>query len=133
MSRIAKAGGVYFLVVFATAFVFGIFRVSVVVPQIGERFAELIEMPFLFVVIVFAAKWLVIRFAFNGRWERALLAGILAAMFLLVVEFSVVLWIRGLTLEEFFAGRDSVAGVVYYAMVIVFAVAPALFAGRKSA
>ena len=132
MNTIAKSGGIYFLIVFVLAFLFGIVRVTVLVPRVGERYAELAEMPLLFVVIFFAARWLVKRFAFEGKRGRALLAGILAATLLLVVEFSVVLWIRGLTLEEFFVERDPISGGVYYLMVIVFAAAPAFFAARAS-
>jgi hypothetical protein len=39
-----------------------------------------------------------------------------------------VLWLRGLTIDQYFAGRDPVAGAVYVVMLAVFAVMPLLVA-----
>jgi hypothetical protein len=41
-----------------------------------------------------------------------------------------VLWIRRLTIGEYFASRDSVAGTVYIVMLGVFAIMPLLVARR---
>ena len=43
---------------------------------------------------------------------------------LLLAEFSFVLWVRGVSLREYFASRDPVLGTVYYIMLLVFAVMP---------
>ena len=37
-------------------------------------------------------------------------------------EFSLVPWLRGLSIHQYFAQRDPVAGTVYYAVLGVFAV-----------
>jgi hypothetical protein len=52
--------------------------------------------------------------------------GLIGFALLLIAEFAVVLWLRGLTLNEYFAGRDPVSGTVYYVMLIVFAMMPLL-------
>ncbi|MDI1243385.1 MAG: hypothetical protein PSX80_15845, partial [bacterium] len=56
----------------------------------------------------------------------ALSVGVVAAGLLLLVEFSIVLWIRGLTLSEFLEDRDPVAGTLYYVAVVIFAAMPAM-------
>jgi type IV secretory pathway TrbD component len=61
---------------------------------------------------------------------RLLGIGIVALGVLLVVEFTVVLWLRGLTIGEYFGRRDPVAGTVYIMMLGVFAVMPLLVARR---
>jgi hypothetical protein len=56
--------------------------------------------------------------------------GCVALGFLLAVELTMVLWLRGLTLGEYVASRDPVAGMVYLVMLGVFAVMPLLAARR---
>ena len=56
--------------------------------------------------------------------------GFVALGLLLVVEFTVVLWLRGLTIGEYFAKRDPVAGTVYIMMLGVFTVMPLLVARK---
>ena len=58
---IVKAGAVCFALVFGTGFVLGMIRVPLLVPRLGVQIAELIEMPFLCVAIVLAARHIVRR------------------------------------------------------------------------
>ncbi len=53
-----RAALVYFALVLGTGFVLGVVRVPFIVPRIGERWAELAEMPFMAAVIFFAAGYL---------------------------------------------------------------------------
>ena len=52
--------------------------------------------------------------------------GLLAAGLLLVAEFTLVLRLRGLTLEDYFASRDPISGSAYYASVLLLALLPLL-------
>ena len=52
--------------------------------------------------------------------------GVLAGALLLAAEFALVLPLRGLTFEEYFATRDPVAGAAYYAAVLLLVVMPVL-------
>ena len=61
--KILKAGILYFAIVFGAGFVFGTIRTIWVVPRIGTRWAELLEMPLMFAVTIAAARWLVLRLA----------------------------------------------------------------------
>ena len=56
--------------------------------------------------------------------------GFIALGLLLVAELTLVLWLQGMSIREYFASRDPVAGTVYYVMLAVFAVMPLLFARR---
>jgi predicted MFS family arabinose efflux permease len=53
----------YFMLVFGAGFVSGSIRVPFLVPRLGERAAELIEMPFMLVVIVLSAQFITRRFS----------------------------------------------------------------------
>ncbi len=125
-----KAGALYFALVFGTGFVLGSIRVLWVVPRVGERTAELMEAPIMLVVTILTVRCVARRFALPARPARRLGVGFVALGLLLVAEFTMVLWVRGLTFGEYFAGRDPVAGAVYIAMLGAFAVMPLLFARR---
>jgi len=54
--------------------------------------------------------------------------GFVALAFLLIAEFSFVLWLRGLPIGEYLANRDPVAGTAYIVMLGAFSVMPLLVA-----
>jgi hypothetical protein len=128
--HVLKAGALYFALAFGSGFVLGGIRVLWVVPRIGERTAELIEMPIMLVVIILAARWVARRFPLASTPTTRLGVGCVALGFLLTTELTMVLWLRGLTMGEYVASRDPVAGTVYLVMLGVFAVMP-LLAARK--
>jgi len=123
-------GAVYFALVFGVGFLLGIVRVLVLVPSLGERWAELAEMPLMLIAIIFAARFVVRRFPATQR-ASSLVSGGIALVLLIVVEFSVVLALRGMSISQYFAERDPVAGSVYVGMLVVFAVMPWLMGGRR--
>ena len=51
----------------------------------------------------------------------------------MLVEFSFVLGIRGLSVSEYFADRDPIAGGVYVFMLIIFAAMPWFLGGKRAA
>ena len=61
--HVLEASAVYFALVFAVGFVLGTIRTLWVVPRVGARKAELMEMPIMLVVIIMAARWTVLRLA----------------------------------------------------------------------
>lgn len=126
MSRVAGAALVYFALVMGAGFVFGIIRVLLLVPQLGPRWSELAEAPFMFAVILLAARHVVRARLTEASLRARLATGMLALVLVLASEFGVVLWMRGLTLATWLASRDDVAGAVYAALLLLFALAPAL-------
>jgi hypothetical protein len=131
MRQVLKAGAIYFAVVFGAGFILGPIRILVLVPRVGERIAELVETPIMLTVIVVSARWVTRRFVSAHTPVDLLAVGCVALGLLLACEFTVVLWLRGLTIPEYVARRDPVAGVVYAVMLAVFAVMPLLLAPRR--
>lgn len=125
-----KAGALYFALVFGAGFILGTIRVPWLVPRFGARIAELMEAPLMLAVTIAAARWLVRRLAVPRTPGKRLGMGFVALGLLLLAEFSLVLWLRGMTISDYFEGRDPVAGAVYYVMLLVFAAMPLLVARR---
>ena len=125
-----KAGAFYFAIVFAAGFGLGTIRTLWIVPRVGARTAELMETPIMFAVTVLAARWVAERLLLPPTVATRLGFGFVALGLLLITEFTVVLWLRGLTIREYLAGRDTVAGTAYLIMLGVFALMPLLVARR---
>ncbi len=128
--RILKAGVLYFAIVFGAGFMLGPVRTLWVAPRFGTRMAELMETPIMLVVTIIAARWVVRRLALPSAASSRLGMGFTALGFILVAEFTLLLWLRGLSISESLATRDPVSGTVYYVMLGVFAIMPLLVAGR---
>ena len=126
MPKTIQAGLSYFAIVFGTGFVLGAFRVPLLVPRIGERWAELAEMPLMATVIFWAAGFILRRFQAVRSPMRALVAGLLALAMLMSAELTLATLLQEKTLGEYIASRDKVSGSVYLAMLLVFAAMPRL-------
>ena len=125
-----KAGVFYFALVFGAGFVLGPIRMLWGVPRFGTRMAELIEAPIVLVITVIAARWIVRRLAAPSTPGSRLAMGFIALDLLLIAEFTLVLWLRGQSINEYISNRDPVSGDVYYLMLGVFAIMPLLVNGR---
>lgn len=121
-----RAGLAYFGLVFGAGFVLGAVRVPFVVPRLGERVAELVEMPIMFVVIVAAARFVVRRFAVAPSFSARLATGLIALGLLLAAEILLTLAVSDRSLADYVASRDPVSGSAYLAMLVVFAAMPLL-------
>jgi hypothetical protein len=130
VTQALKAGVLYFALAFGAGFVLGSIRILWVVPHFGERTAELMEAPIMLLLIMLAARWVARRFALASTSTTRLAVGCVGLGLLLAAELTMVLWIRRLTIGEYFASRDSVAGTVYIVMLGVFAIMPLLVARR---
>ena len=128
--RILKAGVLYFALVFGAGFVLGPIRILWIVPRFGTRMAELMEAPIMLLVTILAARWIVRRFALPPSPSSRTGMGCIALGLMLVAEFTLVLWLRGLSITEYLASRDPVSGTVYYVMLVIFAIMPFLVARR---
>ena len=128
--RIIKVGILYFALVFGAGFVLGTIRVLLVVPRLGTRTAELIETPIMILVSILAARSVVRRLAVPPSPLERVAIGLVALGLLLVAEFTLVLWLQRLTLRDYLAIRDPVAGTAYLIALGVFAVMP-LFVHRR--
>lgn len=121
----------YFGIVFAVGFVLGAIRVSLLVPRIGERWAELAEMPLMFIAIVLAADRVVGSCAPPMTPRRWLLVGALALLLLLAAELLLAVVLAGRSVGAYIASRDPVSGAAYLVMLLVFAAMPWLRSLRR--
>jgi hypothetical protein len=131
VKQIVKVGVLYFAIVFAVGFVLGAIRTLWLVPRLGVRTAELMEAPIMFGVSTLAARWVGRCLDLPPAWPGRLASGCIALGLMLLVEFTVVLWIRGLTIREYFATRDPVSGAVYVVTLAAFGVIP-VFVKRRT-
>lgn len=126
--RSFKPAVLYFALVFGTGFVFGMIRVPFVVPRLGERYAELLEMPFMFVAIVLAARYVIHHFDLSPQPAVRLQVGFAALLMAVLAELLLAILLQGRSLVEFIASRDPVSGGVYLTMLLVFALMPLILA-----
>jgi hypothetical protein len=105
-----KGGILYFAMVFGAGFVLGLIRIRCVVPLLGTRVAELLEAPLMLVIPIMAAQWIVRRLAVPHKLASRLGMGAIAVSLMLVGEFTLVLWLRGLTMSQYIASRDARGG-----------------------
>ncbi|MEQ1515800.1 MAG: hypothetical protein ABL931_04835 [Usitatibacteraceae bacterium] len=122
--RNVKAALAYFALVFGAGFMLGMIRVPFLVPRVGERIAELIEMPIMFVVIIYAARFVVKRFALPASVPPRLTTGLLALGFALLAELLLAVRLQDRSLGEYLASRDPVSGSVFLAMLGLMALMP---------
>jgi hypothetical protein len=121
---LARASLCYFGLVFGAGFVLGALRVTLLVPRLGIRAAELLEMPVMFVVILWSARFVLRHFGLGASASRALGAGLLALALLVAAELTLAFVVSGLTPGQYITTRDPVSGSVYLALLMVFALAP---------
>ena len=126
MNKIILAGLTYFAIVLGSGFVLGVFRVLFLVPRIGERWAELAEMPIMAAVIFLAAGYILRRFPGIRSTGRSLAAGFLALALTVCAELGLAVVLQSQTLAEFLNSRDKVSGSVYLVLLLVLAVMPRL-------
>lgn len=124
MHRALLATQGYFALVFGTGFALGAIRVPLLVPRLGVRMAELIEMPVMAVVIVLAARFIVRRFALPTTAALRLVVGGAALALLVAAELLLAVALQGQTVAAYIASRDPVSGSVYLLMLGVFALMP---------
>ena len=124
MVKGVAAGALYFALVFATGFLFGIVRVLWAEPRLGVRVAELAEMPLMLVVIILAAGWTMNRLAVPTTVGVRVASGAVALGLLLGAEAMLVLAMQGLTLADYVATRDPLSGGAYLIMLVVYALMP---------
>lgn len=130
--RVAQAAALYFAWVFGVGFVLGAVRVPWLVPRLGVRWAELLEMPVMAAVIVWAAGRCVRRLGPHAGALLPLAAGGLALALLVAAELAFAWALSGLSPVAYVAGRDPVSGSVYAAMLVLFALMPWLRARRAA-
>jgi hypothetical protein len=112
----------YFALVFAVGFALGVIRVPFVVPRLGVRWAELLEMPLMLLASFLAARFCVRRYGPFPTMQR-LVVGALALALLVAAELALTVSL-GQSIREYIAGRDPVSGTAYLISLVIFAAMP---------
>ena len=124
--RLFKAASVYFFCVMGAGTLLGSVRVPFVVPRIGVRAAELLEMPLMLIVIVLSAQLVVRRFGLLAQTRTCAAVGAIALAMAVATELLLVFALQGMTPAQFFSSRDPVSGTVYLVVLALFGLMPAL-------
>jgi hypothetical protein len=126
--RPLKAGLVYFLLVFALGWVLGPIRELWAVPRFGRITALLIEAIIMLIAMVVSARWVMRRFDVHRTLGSTIPMGVVALGILAPAEIAGVLWMRGLSLQEYLASFVTAPGVISLIMFLLFAAMPTLVA-----
>lgn len=133
LMNVFKAAVVYFAIVFGAGFVLGTVRTLFVLPLVGSRTAELLEMPLMLTVIVLGARWINRHLTAAATSSIQISVGLFALALVLLAEIAVGVGLRGQSPVESLLNRDPVSGTIYYVMLGVFALMPWLLARRQAA
>lgn len=125
------AGGAYFALVFGAGFVLGAIRVPFLVPRLGVRIAELIEMPVMLAVVLLSARFIIRRFALPTTTSVRLGVGLVALGLILLAELSLAVVLQSQSLGDYIASRDPVSGSVYFAMLVILSLMPLILARAR--
>ncbi len=128
-----KAAATYFALVFGAGFMLGTLRVLLLVPRLGERTAELLELPLMILVSAFAATFIVHRFALPRHWVDRAIVGVIALVLLLGAELVLAVLIQDRSLAEYIAARDPVSGLAYLLALLFYAAMPCTLLYSKRA
>lgn len=108
----------------------GTVRVLLIVPHLGDRAAELMEMPLMLLATVLAARWITRRFPEPHTSASRLAIGGIALGLMLAGEMAVGIGLRSMTTAEVFLNRDPVSGTAYYMSLLLFATMPWIVSRR---
>ena len=126
-----KSAVMYFVIVFGAGFAFGAIRTLWVVPKVGVRTAELMEMPFMVAVIILACRYVVRQFALSDTWHRIAM-GFSSLSLLIGAELFLNSWVTGRAVSAYISDRDPVSGTAYFCALGLFAAMPLLVGKRRS-
>jgi hypothetical protein len=122
----------YFALVMGTGVVLGSIRVPFLVPRLGERYAELLEMPIMFLAIVMAARHVVRRFDVPNSLPVRLQVGFSALAMSVLAELILAVVLQDRSVAQYIASRDPISGSVYLVMLLLFALMPSILGRARS-
>ncbi|TJY55186.1 hypothetical protein E4T66_21155 [Sinimarinibacterium sp. CAU 1509] len=126
MRQVLLAAVSYFGLVFGAGFMLGAIRVPLLVPRLGERAAELLEMPLMVGVTVLAARFVVRRHAVPLQWSVRARVGAIALALLIGAELLLAVVMQDRSLAQYIASRDPVSGIAYLMALLLYAAMPCL-------
>ena len=101
--RALKAGVVYFLLIFAVGWILGPIRELWAVPHFGRMVSMLLEAVIMLIAMIVAARWVIRRFDMPRTLGTTLSMGLIAIGLPFPAEIAGVIWVRGLSPQEYLA------------------------------
>lgn len=129
--RILTSACLYFLIAFGVGFLLGPVRVLWLEPSLGKTAAVAIEAPFLLAAMIFAASKVPRWTGLTASVGPLVAMGICALILQQIADFAVALGLRGMTAREQLASFAAPEGLIYLALVILFAAMPVLVHLRR--
>jgi hypothetical protein len=118
--RTLKAGAIYFSLVFAVGWILGPIRELWAVPHFGRLTVLML------IAMIVAARLVIRRFQVPQAHGATISMGLIAIGLLFPAEIAGVLWVRGLSLQEYLASFVTAPGVISLLMFLLFAAMPTL-------
>ena len=125
-----QAAVVYALSAFSIGFLLGAIRVTLVAPRVGETLAVLLEAPLMLAVSWKLSRWSAGRFGVLSHFNDALLMGMIGFATLMSAEIVTAVLLFGRSVQSYFDGFASVAGMIGLLAQVCFAVFPVVQVGR---
>lgn len=127
MARAILVGVVYFTIVLAAGFVFGMARVLLLAPSIGHAAALFIELPLILGIAWWISGLLIDRFAVAPQVETRLAMGGTAFLLLMIAEGILAATLAGVEMRQHFASfYGSPAGLAALISEVAFGLFPTL-------
>ena len=124
--RAVKAGIVYFLLMFAVGWILGSIRELRAVPHFGPVTATLLEAVIMLIAMVAAARWVIRRFEVPQTTPATISIGLVALGLLIPAEIAGVVFLRGLSLQDYFLSFLTAPGMISLVMFLLSAAMPSL-------
>jgi hypothetical protein len=124
--RAVKAGVVYFLLVFALEWILGPIRELWAVPHFGHVTATLFEAMIMLIAMVAAARWVIRQFEVPQTTAATTAIGLVALGVLIPAEIAGVVFVRGLSFQDYFSSFLTAPGMISLVMFLIFAAMPSL-------
>jgi hypothetical protein len=131
--RILTSACLYFTAVFGVGFLLGPVRVLWLEPLLGKTAAVAAEAPFLVAAMIFAARQAPKWTGLSKTIGSLAAMGIVALALLEVADLAVAIGVRGMSVREQAATFVTPEGLIYLALVLLFAAMPVLVNCRNPA
>lgn len=118
------ASAAYFTIVFMAGFVLGTVRVLLLVPNLGETWATLAELPFMLGISWVVCGNVIAWFSVPRTTMHRLTMGGIAFALLMVAEVALSTMVFGRPIEELMAGMGTTAEMLGLAGQVVFGLMP---------
>ena len=88
--------------------------------------ALLVEAAIMLIAMIVSSRWVMLRFSVPHTLGSTIPMGLVALTILMPAEIAGVLWVRGLSLQEYLASFVTTPGVISAVMFLLFAAMPSL-------